>query len=39
MLRPVATDETGAELTSLAVAPNLVRVRVTFVAAPAEQKR
>jgi hypothetical protein len=39
MLRPVATDEGGGELSSVTVAPNLVRVRVTFVAAPAEPKR
>jgi YbbR domain-containing protein len=30
MLRPVAVDERGAELSGVAVAPNLVRVRASF---------
>lgn len=33
MLRPVAVDERGAELSGVAVAPNLVRVRASFGAA------
>jgi hypothetical protein len=33
MLRPVATDEHGAEIAAVSVAPNLVRVRAAFVAA------
>jgi hypothetical protein len=33
MLRPVATDEHGAEIASVSVAPNLVRVRAAFIAA------
>ena len=35
MVRPVATDASGGELSTVAVAPNLVRVRASFhVAAP-----
>jgi hypothetical protein len=33
MLRPIATDEHGAEIAAVSVAPNLVRVRAAFVSA------
>ncbi|MDQ2857975.1 MAG: hypothetical protein M3R53_04900 [Candidatus Eremiobacteraeota bacterium] len=33
MVRPAATDDRGNELTTVAIAPNLVRVRAKFVAA------
>jgi YbbR domain-containing protein len=39
MLKPVAMDRAGTELAGVAVAPNLVRVRATFVAAHAAQRR
>jgi hypothetical protein len=39
MLRPVATDQTGAELSGVAVVPNLVRVRAAFVSARAPRAK
>jgi YbbR domain-containing protein len=38
MVRPVPVDASGAELSDLAVAPNLVRVEVNFVAAAGASK-
>jgi len=37
MVRPIAIDERGAELSGIAIAPNLVRVRATFAAAQTEK--
>ncbi|MGP6157030.1 MAG: YbbR-like domain-containing protein [Vulcanimicrobiaceae bacterium] len=37
MVRPVATDQQGAEVADVAVAPNLLRVRATF--GPGERER
>jgi hypothetical protein len=37
MVRPVATDQQGAEVANVAVAPNLLRVRATF--GPGERER
>jgi hypothetical protein len=33
MVRPVAVDQSGQELTTVAISPNLMRVRAGFVAA------
>ena len=38
MIRPVAIDAHGAEMSAVQISPNLVRVRVSFVAASGQQK-
>jgi ABC-type molybdate transport system ATPase subunit len=39
MIRPVAADARGGELSSIAVSPNLVRVRVKFVSSTASKAK
>jgi hypothetical protein len=38
MIRPTPTDANGAEMTSVQVSPNLIRVRAKFIASSSQQK-